>query len=52
MSAFLTGLALGFLIGGPVGVIVMAIVAAGRDTDTSRAQGPMTPPEQSEEVAL
>ena len=52
MSAFLTGLALGFTIGGSCGVAIMCIVAASRDTDTSRVQGPMTPPEQSEEVAL
>jgi hypothetical protein len=33
MSAFLSGLVVGGFAGGSVGVIIMAIIAASRDTD-------------------
>jgi hypothetical protein len=36
--------ALTFFAGTLAGVLIMAIVAAGHDADTSRAPGPVTPP--------
>lgn len=41
-----------FVAGTLAGILVMCIVAASGDDSTSTAQGPMTPPEQSEEVAI